>query len=62
MNANLVKIGEWGFGDSRGSGWIYAAPENADAVRAAYDAIEDGDLGPDVLDEIYRAGGIFVRD
>ena len=59
---SLVEIGEWGYGDIRGAGNWFAPKSKVDAVRAAYDAIEDGDLGPDVDRDIIAAGGVFVRD
>lgn len=58
----MIKIGEWGYGDTRGSGAIWCRPEDREAVQAAYNAIEEGDLGPDVLDDVCDAGGFFVRD
>jgi hypothetical protein len=61
--AGMVKVGDWGFGDdTRGSGAVYSHPVNYDAVKAAYEEIEDGDLGPNVLDAVIAAGGVFVRD
>ena len=56
--ANLVFIGEWGYSSSN-AGRIYAKPENADAVRAAYNAANEGDTDDT---EIVAAGGIYVRD
>ena len=57
----MVLVGEWGFGASN-AGHIWAAPENVAAVKAAYDAIEDGDMGPDVLADVYAAGGVYVQE
>jgi hypothetical protein len=56
----LVIVGEWGNGTPSTSGHIVCQPENRNAVQAAYDAIEDGDLGPDVLDAVIAAGGEHV--
>jgi hypothetical protein len=61
--AGLVYIGEFATtwaGDTRRH--IFAAPEDAAPVRTAYDAIEDGDLGPDVLADVFAAGGVFVAE
>lgn len=58
--AGMVMVGEWGFGASD-AGHIWAKPEDAAAVRAAYDAIEDGDMGPGVLDDVRAAGGVYIR-
>jgi hypothetical protein len=55
-----IIIGEWGFGSARTSGYIVCSPEDQEAVQAAYDAIEDGDIGPDVLSDIIAAGGSHV--
>ena len=55
-----VVIGEWGHGSAATSGHIICSPEDRAAVQAAYDAIEDGDLGPNVLDGVRAAGGEFV--
>lgn len=59
----LVYVGEWGYGDStRGSGCWYARPEDVAAVRVAYEAMSEADLGPDCDRDIKAAGGVFVRD
>lgn len=59
----LVKIGEWGYVDStRGSGNWYAKPEDADAVRQAYEDMDSDDMGPDCDHDIKAAGGIFIAD
>ncbi len=56
-------VGEWSYGDSsRGAGCWYATPENYDAVKAAYDALDGDDLGPDCTRDVIEAGGVFVRD
>lgn len=57
----LVKIGDWGYGEG-GGGAIWCRPKDRKAVQAAYDAIEDGDLGPDVLAEVIAAGGVYIPD
>lgn len=59
--AGMVKVGEWGFG-AKNAGHIWARPEDLPAVKAAYDAIEDGDLGPDVLAQVFAAGGVYIAD
>jgi hypothetical protein len=51
--AGMIMIGEWGFAE-RGGGAIWCRPEDRERVQAAYDAIEDGDLGPTVLDRVRR--------
>lgn len=58
----LIKIGEWGYTDSRGSGNWYAKPDDAAAVQAAYDAMDSDDTSPDVDAEIIAAGGVFVAE
>lgn len=61
--AGWVCVGEWGYGDSiRGTGAVWCRPEDRDATQAAYDAIADGDLGPDVLADVFDAGGVFIRE
>jgi hypothetical protein len=62
--AGLVMVGKWGWGHTLpgSAGGIWCRPEDRDGVQAAYDAIEDGDLGPDVLDGVMDAGGVFVAD
>lgn len=57
----LVLIGEWGFSGTNAGG-IWSRPEDRDAVRAAYDAIDTDDSGPNALDEVERCGGMFVPD
>lgn len=59
--AGLVMVGEWGWAE-RGAGAIWCRPEDREAVQTAYDAIEDGDLGPDVLAGVERAGGVYVPE
>ena len=59
--AGLVIIGEFGWG-SRSAGWIVCSPDDVEAVRAAYDAIGEGDLGPNTLDGVKSAGGRYVED
>ena len=59
--SGMVKIGEWGF-TSTDAGHIWSKPEQAEAVRAAYDAIADGDMSPGVLADVTAAGGVYVRD
>lgn len=60
--AGLVMVGEWGDGTRGGMGAIWCKPEDRGAVKAAYDDIRDGDLGPTVLDGVKDAGGVFVPD
>jgi hypothetical protein len=60
--AGLVMVGEWGDGTAAGAGGVWCHPADRDAVKAAYDAIEDGDLGPNVLAAVRGAGGVFVAD
>lgn len=55
-----VIVGEWGYGTPNTSGHIVCHEADLPAVRAAYDAIPDGDLGPDVLAVVIAAGGEFV--
>jgi hypothetical protein len=55
-----VIVGEFGLGSSRTSGHIICRPEDKEAVAAAYDAIREGDLGSDVLDDVIAAGGEHV--
>lgn len=55
-----VIVGEWGNGTADSSGHIICRAEDHAAVLAAYDAIEDGDSSPDVLDGVYAAGGEHV--
>lgn len=59
--AGLVIVGEWGFG-GRSAGYIVCEPGDRDAVQAAYDAIEDGDLSSEVLDGVKAAGGQYVEE
>jgi hypothetical protein len=59
--AGRVMGGEWGWAE-RGGGAIWCMPEDRQAVQAAYDAIEEGDLGPDVLAGVEQAGGVYVPD
>lgn len=59
--AGLVIVGEWGF-PCRGSGFIVCNPKDLPRVQAAYDAIEDGDMGSDVLDGVKAAGESFVKE
>ncbi len=56
--AGMIKVGDWGR-TSSDQGYIYAAPADVEAVRAAYDAADESD--PD-LSEIEAAGGVYVRD
>ncbi len=56
----LKKVGEWGC--STFSGFIAAKPADYNAVKAAYDAIDDGDLSSDVLVDVIEAGGVCVRE
>jgi hypothetical protein len=64
----MVKIGEWGFAEHRfspdlwGAGHIWCREQDREAVQAAYDAIEEGDPTPDVLDDVFKAGGVYIRD
>lgn len=60
-DAGLVIVGEWGFG-SRSAGYIVCEPANREAVQAAYDAIEEGDMSSEVLDGVVAAGGQYVGD
>lgn len=60
-NAGLVMVGEWGFG-AHNAGAIWCKPEDKASVQAAYDAIEEGDLGPNTLDAVKAAGGVYVQD
>jgi hypothetical protein len=61
LRANdMVVVGDWGFGSQATSGHIVCRREDVAAVRAAYYAIEEGDLGPDVLDGVHAAGGEHV--
>lgn len=55
-----VIVGEFGLGTAATSGVIICRPEDREAVQAAYDAIEEGDLGPDVLSDVIEAGGEHV--
>ena len=55
-----VVVGAFGLGKANTSGDIICRPEDLEAVRAAYDAIEDDDLSPGVLDEVIAAGGEHV--
>lgn len=55
-----VTIGEFGLPPS--AGYIVATKDQADAVRAAYDAIVEGDLGDDVLDDVLEAGGLYLTE
>ena len=57
-----VFVGEWGYGPIRGAGAIFCRPEDKADVLAAYDEIEDGDMGPDVLADVFDAGGVFIRE
>ncbi len=57
----MINIGEWGFSESL-CGAIWCRPKDRESVQAAYDAIEEGDLGPDVLSEVEKAGGVFVAE
>ena len=56
-----VVVGEFGFG-GRSAGWIVCDPSDREAVQRAYDAIEDGDLGPNTLDGVKAAGGEYVQE
>lgn len=56
--AEVVTIGEWGHHDGT-AGHIVCSEFDEDAVRKAYDDIEEGDMGPDVLDSVYAAGGRY---
>lgn len=60
----LVIAGEWGGAGAgvQGSGWIVSEPENADAVKAAYDAIEEDADATSILDDVIAAGGWYVRE
>jgi hypothetical protein len=53
-----VTVGEFGLPPT--AGYIVAERDCADAVRRAYDAIEEGDLGPNVLDAVRAAGGLYI--
>lgn len=55
-----VIVGEFGLGSPRTSGHIICDAADRVAVLAAYDAIREGDLGPDVLAEVEAAGGEHV--
>lgn len=55
-----VVVGEWGLGTPSTSGHIICASENRDNVAAAYDAIKDGDLSSEMLDDVISAGGEHV--
>jgi hypothetical protein len=52
-----VIVGEFGFGTQRSSGHIICKPEDRQAVNAAYDSIQEGDLSESVLDDVIAAGG-----
>jgi hypothetical protein len=56
-----VIIGEWGWG-ARSCGHIVCRKDDRDAVKAAYDAIEEGDLSSEVLDGVKAAGGWYVEE
>ncbi len=61
--AGLVYVGEFATtwaGDNRQH--IFASSADFAAVKAAYDAIDDGDLGPNVLDSVFAAGGVYVAE
>lgn len=60
-SAGLVIVGEWGFG-SRSAGHIVCEANDRDAVQSAYDAIEEGDLSSEVLEEVKAAGGQYVEE
>ena len=61
--AGMVTVGEWGWASAtRLPGFIVCMPADRDAVTAAYDAIEEGDSSPEVLDGVKDAGGQFCED
>jgi hypothetical protein len=59
-DSGKVIVGEFGFG-SRSVGWIVCDPSDQASVQSAYDAIEEGDLGPNTLDGVTAAGGEYVE-
>lgn len=56
-----VVVGEWGHHDGT-AGYIVCSESDRDVVRAAYDAIEDGDSSPSVLADVRAAGGRYVAE
>jgi predicted signal transduction protein with EAL and GGDEF domain len=56
--AGMVRVCEWGI-TSYDQGYIYAAPADVTAVRAAVDAADDAN--PDLTD-VTAAGGVYIRD
>lgn len=56
-----VVVGQWGYG-VRSAGHIVCHPKDREAVQEAYDAIEEGDLGPTVLDGVLSAGGWYREE
>lgn len=54
-------MGEYGnAGGVTGSGEIWASPENAVGVMAAYDAVGDADQSADAADAVWAAGGVWL--
>lgn len=54
-------VGEYGnAGGVTGSGEIWASPENAVEVMAAYDAVGDADQSADAADAVWAAGGVWL--
>lgn len=51
----------WRDGDPVGE-WQAGPREYRAAVQAAYDAIPEGDMSQDVLDEVIAAGGKWVKE
>ena len=55
-----VIVGEFGLGSASTSGHVICRPEDRKAVKAAYDAIVEGDLSQDVLADVEAVGGEHV--
>lgn len=55
-----VIVGVFGLGSARTSGHIICLAEDREAVKAAYDAMAEGDLSQDVLADVEAAGGEHV--
>jgi hypothetical protein len=60
QRSGWVELCSWGGWIGQGS--IYARPSDRPAAQAALGDIRLGDDGPDVLDGVVAAGGIFVAD
>jgi hypothetical protein len=56
--AGMVKVSEWGV-TSYDQGYIYAAPADVAAVRAA---VDDADESNPDLAGVTAAGGVYIRD